>query len=346
MKNCEVICGIFLLILGSTLVIGQTPTSLPASLSALNEIKSFETSTLSSLMRPVNILRDEVYGHFFRSQNVLRLARENLFSTASKFPYYQLEPEVRQNMVKRLSTIINECIDPTVDYLQKNAILPYFNFMSDEKTPVESSFEPVMTQLEGLKAIIESSDKNSCLRSANINSRRLTTRYNSVINAVNSCTRSASMTYRAPITEFTRLHFAALPLVNRMNTELNQCTSILASTLGTESNSERTNECLKAYLEKYCEDEEQCKVCSTISAVKDQARNMVTSTQAEYNECITETAKKLPATIPFSESLKSCSPAEEVVETLPVEEVEEVIKEEGEGVDVITDEENDVKSLH
>lgn len=205
------------------------------------------------MTRSFNALRDDVYGHFFRSQTTLRNARESLFSSATKFPFYQLNDTMRPSLVKRLTTLLNECIDPTIDYVQKNSMLPYFNFMIDSGTPVEIGFMVISAQLEELSTAIKAATDDDCLRTLAITSRKLTTSYSGVISAANDCIRNASVTYRDPINVFTRVHFVALPLINRLNSELNQC-----------ANGNSNNQCIDRYLTRNCEDETTCKVCSTM----------------------------------------------------------------------------------
>lgn len=218
----------------------------------LSEISNFVTSTLSQLSRPFNALRDDVYGHFFRSQNTLRLARQTLFSTASKFPYHQVNNDTRHNLTRSISAVITNCIDPTVDYLQKTSMLPYFNFMNDSMTPIEIGFTAVTVQLQNLIAAVKAVTNSDCLARENVSSRRLSTDYSVVTGAINDCIRNASATYRPPISEFTRLHFIALPFINRMNRDLDQCEN------------GNSTQCVIKYLGKYCDNESTCKVCSTM----------------------------------------------------------------------------------
>lgn len=151
-----------------------------------------------------------------------------------------------------LTALLTNCIDPTIDYLQKESMLRFFNFMKDENTTIEKSFKAVSTQLEELSAAVSGSGDDDCLRKENIN-RRLPNEYSAVIAAVNDCTRNISNVYRAPINEFTRVHFVALPLIARLSAELNQCAN----------NGNNRETCVMKFLETYCEGE-TCKVCSTV----------------------------------------------------------------------------------
>lgn len=204
------------------------------------------------MSRSFNALFMDVYGHFFRSQNTLRLARQNIFTAASRFPYQSISTETRQKLTKTVTALLTTCIDPTIDYLQKDSMLRFFNFMKDVNTPIENGFKAVVTQLGAISAAVSNTTNDSCLRKENIN-RRLPTEYSALIAAINDCTRNSSTTYRAPINEFTRVHFAALPLLNRIGTELNQCSN----------NGNNRESCVVKFLMTYCEDE-SCKVCSTV----------------------------------------------------------------------------------
>lgn len=224
--------------------------------STIAEIQAFRTSSLNSLTRSFNSLRDDVYGHFFRSQTTLRIARMQLFSTASKFPYYLLSNTTRVQLVNRLSYIINNCTDPTIDYLQKDSMLRYSNFMG--LTPIETALEPLTSQLELLETALRAVNDSDCFSKLTvINQRRLNADFSPFTNAVGDCIRVANQQYRQPINEFTRVHFIALPLINRINNDLSQCANI--------QNANRREPCVTSnFLEKYCEDDSKCPYCSTM----------------------------------------------------------------------------------
>jgi hypothetical protein len=208
-------------------------------------------TSLTTLTRGYNALFTDVHGHFFRSQATLRVARQNIFDAASKYPYFSLTTETRQKLVKTLTALLTTCIDPTVEYLQKNSMLGFFNFMKDENNAIEKSFKAAATQLEKLSSAVSSSSDDDCLRRENIN-RQLPNEYITFNTAIIECTRNISIEYRSPINEFTRAHFLALPLLNRISTELNRC--------GNNGNGES---CVVKFLATSCEDE-TCKVCSTV----------------------------------------------------------------------------------
>lgn len=188
------------------------------------------------MQQPFNNLQSDVYGHFHRSQNTLRGARQNLYQTASSFPYYRLNADLRKNLVTYLDTLIYKVIDPTVEFVQKASMDQYYAFNSEEKSVVEQAFLAADSQLSAM-----SSD---CGTKMEVSSRKLMNEYSSFISSINDCTREMSRQYRSPISEFTRVHFVALPLINRLNRELNGCSTPRGS----------TDQCIKEYLAKNCLD--------------------------------------------------------------------------------------------
>lgn len=137
-----------------------------------------------------------------------------------------------------------------MDYLQKDSMLNYFNFMEDETSPIENM--QIAKSLEELKDAVRTATDDACIKKLNINNNKLTSSFKEATSAVNDCNRNASVMYRAPINEFTRVHFIALPFINRMNNDLNQC-----------SNGNNREACTIKFLAKYCEDD-SCKVSSTM----------------------------------------------------------------------------------
>lgn len=139
------------------------------------------------MTKQFNSLRDDVYGHFYRSQNTLRIARQSLFSTASKFSYHQLTAETRPILTARLTAIITEIIDPTVDYLQKDSMLRYYNFMQDASTPIEKGLQPIMNQLEESKTTARDALNENCLKQESLTARKLSKDYEAAVDAVSAC---------------------------------------------------------------------------------------------------------------------------------------------------------------
>lgn len=225
--------------------------------STLNEIKNFQISSLNTLSRAFNNLRDEVYGHFFRSQTTLRVARQSVYSVASKFPFYQLNDTMRTSLVSRLSSIVNDCMDPTISFLQIDSMSQYFNFMTDQKTLSEQAFASAAAQLQELTTLVQGINNDDCVRGLGLTARRLGTEYNPIITAITDCVRNATSLYRPPTNDFTRVHLVALPYINRMGTDLGNCGSNAVGNAGTN------NQCIDRFLAKYCAND-SCKTCSTM----------------------------------------------------------------------------------
>lgn len=218
----------------------------------LDEIKSFRLLTLTSLGRFFKILRGDASGYFTRSQNTLRISRQNLFSTAVDFPYHHLSDATRQSLAKRLASIMTTCIDPTVDYLQNDSMFIYFNFAKSTSSPIETALEGFLTQLNELSDAVKATTDSDCLIKEDIKSRLLTAEYNNLTTAINACTRNSSASNRGPISEFMRLQLTALTFITRLNLDVNIC-----------ANGNRKEECVANFLKEYCE-EDSCKVCSTM----------------------------------------------------------------------------------
>lgn len=218
----------------------------------IGDIESLKKAALNSISRPFNALRDDVYGHFFRSQATLRNARQAIFSTASVFPYYMLKEDTRSSLMANMTKLLTQCADPTIDYLQKESMLRFYNFMVDASTPIEKALQPAIDQLNQLEEDLKAATNASCLAKVRITQRQIQNAYNTFIDAVNNCTRQANQAYRAPINEFTRVHFIALPLMNKVNRELQSC----------DTNNVKDS-CVVNFLSKFCA-EDTCKVCSTM----------------------------------------------------------------------------------
>lgn len=203
-----------------------------------SEIQTFRIQALNSISQPFTTLQADVYGHFHRSQTTLRTARQDVYRAAEIFPFFRLTSENRRNLVELLNNLIYKVIDPTVDYIQKTSMDKYFQFNVDAKTSVENTFAAAESQLEALKSECSGSK---------VTSRQLTTEYTSFTSAINECTRLISSKYRAPINEFTRVHFIALPLINRIDRDLRACMNPLS--IG------RIEQCVTDFNTRYCQEE-------------------------------------------------------------------------------------------
>lgn len=209
-------------------------------------------STLTTSSRFFKTLRGDVSGYFTRSQNTMRISRQNLFAGALDFPYHQLNYETRQLLVKRLMTILTTCIDPTVDYLQNNSMFIYFDLMKTASSPIETSLKSFLSQLNELSFAVKATTDDDCLSKEDIKTRFLTLAYNNLTNAINSCSKNAIASNRGPLIEFSKFQFTALTLITRMNFDLNFC-----------ANGNKKEDCVVNFLKEYCE-EDSCKVCSTM----------------------------------------------------------------------------------
>jgi hypothetical protein len=203
---------------------------------------------LSNIQQQFNNLFNDVYGHFHRSQNTLTAARQNLYSAASTFPYFRLSPENKLNLTGVLSALVYNTIDPMIEAVQKSAMTKLYAYNSDAQTVTEQAFSAVDTQLSALSTL----DANC---TSGVTSRKLTTEYANYTNGINNCTRFVFQKFREPITEFTRVHFVALPLINRIVRDLNQCTGGL--------NTNRIDTCVTTFDNTYCQSE-SCKVNPTM----------------------------------------------------------------------------------
>ncbi|CAH1710187.1 unnamed protein product [Chironomus riparius] len=243
------------------------------------EIKTFRTQTLNTIQNQFNNLFNDVYGHFHRSQNTLTGARQNLYSAASTFPYFRLTAENRQNLTGVLSALVYNIIDPTIEAVQKSAMTKFYAYNSDTQTVTEEAFLAVDTQLNALSTLAP-----NC--TTGVTSRKLTAEYSNYTNGINNCTRFVFQKFRDPINEFTREHFVALPLINRIVRDLNQCTGGL--------NSNRIETCVTNFDNTYCQ-EDTCKVNPTILAVKDQAETMIVNGRTLYDTCLSGLSSQLPS---------------------------------------------------
>ena len=206
------------------------------------------------MTKPFNNLYNEVYGHFYKSQNTLRVARQDLFTTASTFPWYKLTSGTRTSLAAKIASINSDCIDPTVDYLQKTAMTRFFDYTSGKATAIEDEIKPAVTQLIELEDAVRGVTDNVCLAKIKLTSAKLIKEYSNFTKAVDTCIKNATIAYRPLTKAFTQLHLAALPLINRMNTELIKC----------ENGKPDAETCVIAWLAKYCDDTTTCPHCGTM----------------------------------------------------------------------------------
>ena len=123
--------------------------------------------------------------------------------------------------------------------------------MVDGNTQIENAWTGAHAQIENLKNAVKDVTDEKCLENINISNRRLSVDYNPLTTAITDCTRNASSLFREPISNFTRVHFIALPLINRMVSDLTFC-----------ANGNKQDECISKFLLRYCE--QTCKICPSM----------------------------------------------------------------------------------
>lgn len=153
----------------------------------------------------------------------MRLARSTLFATASSFPYFSLTNDTKTDLKGNLTNILNNCLDPTIEYLQKDALTSFFSLSNDTRTPIEHALQPGFEQLNVLEEAIRSADNQTCLAAVNVNTLNLTATYANFTNGIDACTTNASASYRRPIADFVQANFVALPVTTGMNLNLAGC---------------------------------------------------------------------------------------------------------------------------
>lgn len=198
----------------------------PTAAGIKTAIISFRNSNLNSLTNAFNNLRDDVYGHFYRSQNIIDDVQNNLFSAAQKFPYYSLnDAATRDQLTGNVTNFINNCTLPTIQYFNENAIVPFFNFTANNTTPMETAFKPISDALDNILTAVSQATNESCLNSLRINSGKLRSLFGNMANQINGCVRTTFTAYRAPINQFTNMHFTAYGQLSSIVNDFQSCSS-------------------------------------------------------------------------------------------------------------------------
>jgi hypothetical protein len=219
-------------------------------------LNSFGVTQLNGLTSNFNNLRDEIYGHFYRSQNQLRSSGDQLFSAGQRFPYFALTDATRAEVSQGISTLLQQCSKPTTDFLGRQSTLPLFDYPNNSTSPIEAALKPVTDKIKEINDQVAKVTDIPCLRSLQINSGRINSLFNSVTNAVNGCIRTLSTNVRSSINDFTSAHFQALPAVNRLYNDLQACA--IASNQNRES-------CAMKIGRAVCTDEDPaCVVCNSL----------------------------------------------------------------------------------
>lgn len=155
-----------------------------------------------------------------------------------------------------MSVIIFDTVDPVIDFVQKEAMLRYFDFSRDAGTPIELAFTKATEDLAKLSETVAQVTSNPCLNREGIQ-RKLQREYSNFTSAVNNCTRALSSSYRTPINDFTRIHFQAQPLLVRIGSNITRC--------ATATNRDRDREaCVIKFLETICADPSVCETVETM----------------------------------------------------------------------------------
>lgn len=166
----------------------------------------------------------------------------------STFPYFRLTAEDRKSLTDILVSLVYKTIDPTIESVQRAVMNKLYDASTDSETVVETAFGAVDNQINTLKTMSE-----KC--TSDVTSRKLTSEYSNYISAINGCTRLVSQKFRDPISEFTRVHFVALPLMQKIVRDLNSCSSSF--------NINKIDTCVADFIKAYCQDE-SCKVNSVM----------------------------------------------------------------------------------
>lgn len=208
----------------------QVPGQSAAVTAVVNAISTFRISNLNTLSNQYNNLRDDVYGHFFRSQNIINDAQNNLFNAGQKIPYYAIpDTTVRNNLSGNITSFMELCTRPTIQYLHESAILPLFKFTENNTTPMEIAFQPITEVLERLSAAVSGITDDSCLNALRINAARLRSLFGNASNQINGCIRTTFTAYRTPINLFTSMHFSTLGQLNTLVNDVQSCSSVFSN---------------------------------------------------------------------------------------------------------------------
>lgn len=193
-------------------------------------ISTYRVSVLSSLTTPFNNLRDDMYGHFYRSQNIIDDIQNNLFSAGQRFPYFVLTKSVRDNLSGNITDFMNKCTRPTIQYLHENAIIPLFDYTSgNNTTPMENAMKPISDILDRIQTAATQATNDTCLAALGINNARLRTVLSAAVTQISGCVTSTFTTLRTPVNAFVTQHFTAFRLFNTVVNSFQSCTSFFTT---------------------------------------------------------------------------------------------------------------------
>lgn len=193
-------------------------------------ISTYRATVLSSLTSPFNNLRDDMYGHFYRSQNIIDDVQNNLFSAGQRFPYFVLTQSVRDELTGNIASFLNKCSRPTIQYLHENAIVPLFDYISgNNTTPVENAIKPISDVLDRILTAATQATNETCLATFAINNARFRTVLSPAVSQISGCLTSTFTTLRTPVNAFVTQHFTAFRQFNTLVNSFQSCTSIFTS---------------------------------------------------------------------------------------------------------------------
>ena len=210
--------------------------------STVKDIADLIINGTAYLTEPFNNLYNDVYSHFDESQNSLRIARQDFYKSAATFPWYKLTSGTRSALMWKIVVIIFNCIDPTVDFLQRYSMLRFVYFTNGKSTAIEDKVKPAVDQLIELQNAVRRVKNNVCLANLQLTSSKLIEEYSNFTKALNTCAKNATIAYEPHFEEFNKLLLASLPLINGMNEELINC----------ENGQPDTETCVKVWLAQFC----------------------------------------------------------------------------------------------
>lgn len=204
-------------------------------------------------------MRDDVYRAFNNANNVLRQIRNNLFNSVQKFPYHVLSNTgARDFFTVNVTNFLDNCMKPTLDYLEINSVLPIFNFSSDSTTPVEGAFKPVSDSISQIYTALDVLTR-ACIRLSQlmrVGDPYIRPTYENFLNKIRACISTTQTAYRSPLATFLRTQNSLVNTLNRVVATVQAC----AITLGDR------NLCVINLSFDFCTNESptECEICGKL----------------------------------------------------------------------------------
>lgn len=206
---------------------GQTGPALAAIRST---VQVFKINSLNVLTAQYNLLRDDIYGHFYRSQTIIGDVANTLYSTGQRMPYYSItNATIRDYLSSNITNFLMNCTRPTIQYLRENAIIPLFNFTANNTSPMEVAYQPIDDTSNSILAAIALATNETCLRSININNERFRTLFSAATSKIGSCLTSTYLSIRSSVNTFIGMHFAAWSQLTSLVANVVGCTSLFVN---------------------------------------------------------------------------------------------------------------------